>query len=153
MFWQLTSHNCYVCKNNNSNYNKVHIWQDKMFWKQFQRDYLFEDLTYPWDNTEFIFNTFTKTLHSSLIFLINCFNQENKQFKDKHLILRMNQQEDLNYDINILVHSMPCSWINHILEWLVIVLLWFSYVKPTNYKGRFSSFTISINLMKLNRSL
>ena len=57
------------------------------------------------------------------------------QLEVKHLVLQPNNQENPNYEIKIFLPNMPCSQLNHMIDWLVKAMLWFSNVKPETYAG------------------
>ena len=51
-----------------------------------------------------------------------------------HLVVQPNQKSNCHYDINRLVYNIPFLCINHILDWLVTVLLWCRNLKPMYYE-------------------
>ena len=56
-------------------------------------------------------------------------HNERLRIEFKHLVIHPNQQSDTNCDIIILVANTPWSRLNHMLEWLVTVMLWCNNIK------------------------
>ena len=77
-------------------------------------------------------------------------NWVKKQFKDKKLLVRKNQQVDTNCKINSLVPRMLHLRLNHTIYWLFTLLLWCRNTKPTDYRGRPSYFTVVNKLSRQN---
>ena len=78
-------------------------------------------------------------------------NWINKHIKYKQITMQTNQQGGSNCDINSLVPRTPCSWLNHTLDWMFIVLFWFRNAKPMDYRG-ISTYSTKLNyLLRQNR--
>ena len=70
----------------------------------------------------------------------------------KHLTMQPNKQAYSNCEIKILVPKTPGLRLNHMLDWLVTVMLWCSNMKPNHYKHSSASFTMVNKLLIWNHS-
>ena len=74
-----------------------------------------------------------------------------KKFKDKQLLVQKNQQANHHFKINRLVPRIPRSFLNHMIDWLVTVMLWCRNVKPTGYRGWYIYITEVNDLFRWKR--
>ena len=56
----------------------------------------------------------------------------------KNLVIQMNQQDGTDCDIKILVQKTPNPQLNHMLDWMLTVLLWCRNMKLMGYKGSYA---------------
>ena len=66
--------------------------------------------------------------------------------------MKPNQEDDLGCDRTILLPKTKCSWINHMIDLPVVVMLWCSNMKPIDYKGRSASFKAVNSVSRLNQT-